>query len=760
MAPNIAKCLSVRGTIQGVGFRPFVFQLATRLDLGGMVSNTSEGVAIHVEGARAAVDIFCKILKKEPPPLSHITAISSKAVSPEGVTGFSIGESVSHLEKAAFIPPDVGVCDNCLSELRDPRDRRYRYPFITCTHCGPRYSIIEDLPYDRPLTMMNAFPMCKACRAEYEDPASRRFHAQPIACPDCGPRVFLYDAGRRLVPGPDPILEARDLLKSGHILAIKGLGGFHLAVDALNDDAVKRLRDRKKRPDKPLAIMSPSLAEITRYAMVSPGEAKTLQAHTKPIVLLKKKSPCLLSEAVAPGNRRAGVMLPYTPLHYLLTEGTTALVMTSGNAVGSPVEKDTDRAFASLSGVADYFLVHDRMIYQRCDDSVVQHVGGGSRMVRRARGFAPSPIRLKNAMPQVLAVGGELKNTICLTRQQYAFLSQHIGDMTDADTFRVFEETVHHMKHVLGISPECVAHDLHPDFETTRYAQHLFGVEKIAVQHHHAHVAACMAEHHLTGPVIGLALDGSGYGGDGAVWGGEVLVADTTRFHRAAHLDYVPMPGGDAAVREPWRMALGYLHHAYGSGFRDLDLAMLGMLDAEAVAMTEKMISGKVNTPLTSSLGRLFDGVAALTGLRQRVTFESQAAMELEAVAGTRLFNGGPRYPYDIHGTPGAVRHVGLGPLIRAVTEDVMSDAPRREISRRFHLTVIDLFTDLCVVLGRETGIRDTVLSGGVFQNALILSGLSRSLAKNGFKVYSHSRVPANDGGLCLGQALVAGSRR
>lgn len=759
MAPTIAKCLSVRGTVQGVGFRPFVFHLATALGLTGTVFNTGEGVEIHVEGPRETVDHFCRNLKTKSPPLACITNLSTVPGVITGRSDFTIGASIGHAEASPFISPDVGVCDECLSELRDPRNRRYRYPFINCTHCGPRYTIIETLPYDRPFTMMKVFDLCDACRAEYRDPAGRRFHAQSIACPECGPQVALYDARRRSISDRDPIRKTAALLKAGHIVAVKGLGGFHLAVDALNDQAVGRLRERKQRPDKPLAVMSPDLAAATRFAVISPAEAKSLQSIERPIVLLKKKSPCLLSEGVAPGNKCVGVMLPYTPLHYLLTEGATALVMTSGNIGGSPVERDTDQAFAALSGVADYFLVHDRMIFQRCDDSLVHHMAGKPRSVRRARGFAPSPLRLKNAMPRVLAVGGELKNTICLTRDRYAFLSQHIGDMTEANTYRFFEETVSHMKHVLGISPERIAHDLHPDFETTRYTRNLSGVETIAVQHHHAHVAACMAEHRLTSPVIGLALDGNGYGADGAVWGGEVLIAETTRFRRAAHLGYVPMPGGDAAVREPWRMGLAYLYHAFGSGFRNLDLAFLSTLDVEAVGLTEKMISRRVNTPLTSSLGRLFDGVAALAGLRQRTTYEGQAAMELEAVAGKRLSANLARYPYGIVRSENGTHCVDLKPLIQAVITDVNSGVSVRKISRRFHTTVIALFTDLCVTVGRETRIRDAVLSGGVLQNALILSGLSRGLVKKGFRVYSHSRVPANDGGLCLGQALVAGSR-
>jgi hydrogenase maturation protein HypF len=748
----IARKVEINGIVQGVGFRPFVFQAAHRHGIRGTVANTATGVSIHAEGAPEKIADFCRELAESPPPLAHITAMRIFEEAAAGQTAFTITASSGRDRRGTLISPDVAVCADCLAELFDPANRRFRYPFINCTNCGPRYTIIADIPYDRPKTAMKAFAMCPQCQAEYDDPLDRRFHAQPNACAACGPSAGLCAAAGAPLVCNDAIAAAADLLKAGAIVAVKGLGGYHLAVDAENPAALARLRRRKHRDDKPFAVMSRDLQAVARYARVTPAEAALLTSCQRPIVLLAKNSPHPLAAAIAPGNRWIGVMLPYTPVHHLLlAEGFLALVMTSGNLSAEPIAIANDEALDRLEGIADYFLVHDRDILLRSDDSVVRHAAGATRFLRRSRGFVPTPVFLKDPTPPILACGAELKNTVCLTRGDQAFVSQHVGDMENLATFEFFQETVNHLKRILDITPRVVAHDLHPDYLSTRFAEAQGGLRRVGVQHHHAHIVSCLAENQAAGPVIGLAFDGTGYGTDGAIWGGEVLLVEAARFRRAAHLAYVPLPGGAAAIREPWRMALSYLWDAFGDDYRKLDLPLLKARDAARIETVAAMVRRGLNAPPTSSLGRLFDAVAALAGIRYHVTFEGQAAMELEMAAG-----GAPERPYAVGWEEGAVRRIPPAPIIRGVVADLLAGVPAAVVSGRFHATLVDLFTRLCAALRVETGIERVALSGGVFQNLLLFTGLKDSLEKQGFTVFSHTRVPTSDGGIALGQAVVA----
>jgi hydrogenase maturation protein HypF len=747
-----ARRVNVNGIVQGVGFRPFVYQLAARYGLKGEVANTAAGVSIHIEGPAEGLRAFEADLSARRPPLAHIVEVQSLPEPLGNFSEFRIVASRPGDAMTTLISPDVAVCEDCLRELFDPADRRFHYPFINCTNCGPRYTIIDDIPYDRPKTSMRCFVQCPQCQAEYNDPLDRRFHAQPNACPACGPRVFLTDNAGHDVAAEDPIAAAAGILRRGLVLALKGLGGFHLAADALNAGALSRLRQRKLREEKPFAVMAPDLATLRTFAAAGPEEEALLGSIERPIVLLPKRRPQALCEEVAPRNPYVGVMLPYTPLHHLLLrQGFTALVMTSGNLSEEPIAIDNEEALARLSGIADFFLIHDREIYLRSDDSVVRRAAGETRFLRRSRGFVPMPVFLKDKLPPVLACGAELKNTVCLTRGNQAFLSQHIGDLENLATYEFFQKTIAHLERILEVRPEIVACDMHPDYLSTRWAEEQPGVRLHRVQHHHAHVAACMAEHRLEGPVIGVACDGTGYGPDGTVWGGEVLLADAKGFERAAHLACVPMPGSAAAIREPWRMAVSYLYDAFGAGLLDLDLPVLAATGGDRLTLMLEMITRRVNSPLTSSLGRLFDAVAALAGLRRRVSFEGQAAMELEMAA-----DAATDAAYDVDWQGGHPVQVLPAPVIRGVVGDLRQGVSAGTISVKFHNTLIRLFTELCCRIRGERGLDRVVLSGGVFQNTRLLSGLIPALSARGFHVYSHRLVPPNDGGLALGQALIA----
>jgi hydrogenase maturation protein HypF len=751
-SPIEARKIRVQGIVQGVGFRPFVYQLATTLDLAGRVSNTSSGVSIELEGRSDRLLTFVERLSTHSPPLSQITRVDIASIQPAGYQEFTIVHSQKGSQRATLISPDVSICEDCRAELFDPQDRRFRYPFINCTNCGPRYTIINDIPYDRPKTSMRHFKMCPECQSEYDDPGNRRFHAQPNACPVCGPQASLFDRARNKLKTTDPIETAIKHLHSGRVLAVKGLGGFHLVVDAHNQDAVTRLRHRKRREEKPLAVMSANLRIIRQYAEIRPEEATLLQSHQRPIVLLEKSRHYTLAGGVSPNNRTIGVMLPYTPLHYLLVnEAFTALVMTSANLSEEPIAIDNQDAFKRLADIADFFLIHDRDIYLRSDDSVVRFVNQCPRFLRRSRGYVPVPVFLKHPIKPILACGAELKNTIGLSRGSEVFLSQHIGDLENLATYDFFELTIAHLRRILSIEPEIIACDMHPDYLSTRYADKQEHLEKITVQHHHAHIVSCMAENQVIEPVIGLSFDGTGYGTDGSIWGGEVLLARYDGFERVAHLAPTPMPGGAAAIKEPWRMAISYLHQTYGEGFRNRKLAFLESLTTNQISITTQMIEKGVNVPQTSSLGRFFDGISALMGLRTKVAFEGQAAMELEMLASGSITD-----VYDYAWSSQDGYQIDPRAIIQGIVTDVENDILPAVISDKFHTTLIKLFSDLCRVLKKETGISQVALSGGCFQNAILLGGLARELQTNGFQVLTHKKVPANDGGICLGQALIA----
>jgi hydrogenase maturation protein HypF len=748
-----AKAL-ITGIVQGVGFRPFLYNLASSLDLAGYVVNTARGVDLEVEGSEEAIKDFFKAISTAPPPLSYIKDVTWCFVSPTNATGFEIGESLPGEERAALISPDVCVCEECLAEMEDPSDRRYGYPFINCTNCGPRYTIIEDIPYDRCSTTMKTFHMCPQCLAEYHDPTNRRFHAQPNACPSCGPKVSLLDRKGIDMKKGDPLREAVELLAMGKILAVKGLGGFHLAADARNDEAVMELRRRKNREEKPFAVMVRDLNTARRISIIDDDEARVLLSRERPIVLLRKRVSNGLSTHVSPVNSHFGLMLPYTPLHHLLMKGPCdALVMTSGNRSDEPITFTNEGALRELSDIADFFLIHDREIHTRSDDSVVRVFKGKPQHIRRSRGYVPVPVFLsppEGHLPSSLGLGAELKCTICLVKEDRAFLSQHIGDMENLETFDCFKTTLEHLQRILEISPSVAVHDLHPDYLSTRYALSLEGLQVVPMQHHHAHVVSCMAENAFYGPAIGVALDGTGYGPDGTVWGGEVFVADPLSFRRVCHLDTVPLPGGDAAAKAPWRMALSYLHRAYGKACLDLEIPFIQELERGRAEQIITISERGINSPLTSSCGRLFDAVSALIGIRQTIAYEGQAAIELEMHRGK-----GPAepYPFEIRRL-GDTMVVDTSSIIRAIVEDIRHGVSAPEISARFHRTLVDIILRVCERIRDTSGLNDVFLSGGCFQNLALLEGATDALSGAGFEVRFHSKVPTNDAGVSLGQAV------
>jgi hydrogenase maturation protein HypF len=745
---------TIKGIVQGVGFRPFIYNLARTYALKGFVSNTSEGVFLEAEGPAEAVDAFHRAIPVRKPPLAHIRSMEVWEQEPKSYSDFTIHESQTREHRSTLISPDVCICGDCLKELFDPNDRRFRYPFINCTNCGPRYTIIMDIPYDRPFTAMKHFKMCPSCDREYHDPNDRRFHAQPNACWDCGPLVRIWDPGRKEIRTEDPVLDAQRLLKEGKILAIKGLGGFHLAVDATNSEAVKRLRDRKHREEKPLALMCRTVERAGRFARVTESEEALLTSIERPIVLLEKRPNPYIAEEVSPRNRNYGVMLPYAPLHYLLLQDDAllALVMTSGNISEEPIAIDNDEAFVRLEGIADYFLNHDRDIYLRSDDSIVRVVGGKTRQLRRSRGYVPVPVFVKEPLEAILACGAEWKDTICVTRQDQAFLSQHIGDLENLETLNFFEMTIAHLKRILEIEPKIIAYDLHPNYLSTQYALQQTGMIQVGVQHHHAHIVSAMAEHGLAGTVIGIGLDGTGYGTDGHIWGGEVLAAQAHTFQRIGHFSYLPLPGGAAAIKEPWRMAVSGLFDAFGDDFPDLELPFLRGISQEKFDILIQMIKRRVNTPLTSSCGRLFDSVAAIAGVRNYVAYEGQAAVELEAAAADDWER---VYPFEIRETDG-IAQFPPAPIIRGVVKDVKAGRSIGLISAAFHNTLATLFTEVCRRVRESRNLHRVVLSGGCFQNSRLLVQLTETLEADGFEVFSQAAVPTNDGGVALGQAVAA----
>ena len=746
MNTSCRRRIIVQGIVQGVGFRPFVYRQATLHTLSGSVANTSQGVVIEAQGDLEAVELFLTALSRKAPAQALITEISFAEIPPHPEIGFTIVLSDPAGPASTLIAPDLCVCDDCLQELFDPQNRRYRYPFINCTHCGPRFTIIKGIPYDRPATAMAPFTMCPACQAEYDDPLDRRFHAQPNACPACGPQVSLGDSHGHPLAG-EPFSIAADLLAKGEIIAIKGLGGFHLAVDAANDRAVERLRQRKGRAGKPFAIMVADLTSARMLCTLTDEGEKVLASPRRPILLAQRRGVIPISPLVALGVNDLGLMLPYTPLHYLIFKAYPhPLVMTSANLSEEPICIDNQEAMTRLAEIADAFLVHDREISCRADDSVVMLGQGRVQMLRRSRGQVPMPIIVEGRGAQVLAVGGELKGSSCLLKEQYVFLSQHLGDLKNLSALAFFKEATHHLLTIFDARPQLVVHDLHPDYLSSQWAIEESGLPVLAVQHHHAHLAACLAENRHPGPAIGLIMDGTGYGTDGTIWGGEVLIGGFHGYERFAFIEPMPLPGGEIAIREPWRAAVGYLTQVFGPEIPALDF--LANHDWSKVG---EIAAKGLNSPQTSSCGRLFDAVAAMAGGRQTIAYEGQAAIEFMYAAGTLSSRA---YQVEVQeGVTGRVMMVA--PLLRQIVSDLQRGLSLATISRRFHRTLVELLALTAKQAALYSGLDTVVLSGGVFANHLLLDGLTDTLTKVGLTVLSHTLTPPGDGSLALGQAMI-----
>jgi hydrogenase maturation protein HypF len=763
--------VAIRGAVQGVGFRPFVYRLATELKLTGWVNNSSQGVFIEAEGPEIALRDLLLRLEREKPSRSHIQSLEPSYADPVGYAGFEVRESAEGGAKTALILPDIATCPDCLREILDPADRRYRYPFTNCTNCGPRFSIMESLPYDRERTSMRAFNMCPDCRKEYGDPANRRFHAQPNACPECGPRLELWDAdGKPLVSRDDALLAASSHLREGRIVAVKGLGGFHLFADARNEDAVALLRRRKGREEKPLALMVPSVAVARDLCVVFPLEERLLLAPEAPIVIMSRRPGSAVALSVSPGNPSLGVMLPYTPLHHLLMEGLGfPVVATSGNISEEPIVTEGREALVRLHGIADVFLVHDRPIVRHVDDSVVRIVLDRELVLRRSRGYAPLPVDVgpmlssaskpsspqsasaltsgKPCLPPAVAVGAHLKNTVAVTVGSNVFISQHIGDLENPAALAAFHDAIAALTEMYGVEPELVASDLHPDYASTSWAR-ATGLPVVGVQHHYAHVLACMAENGLQAPVLGVAWDGTGYGPDGTVWGGEFLRVDDTGYRRAGRLRRFRLPGGDAAIREPRRSAIGILHAMFGDKLFEMkDLMPVSDFSGGELGILRTMLARGINAPLTSSAGRLFDAVAAITGGRQANRYEGQAAMELEYAA----LGDAEAYPFPLVSEDGEIV-ADWGPAVERVIANVRTGVPVGRIAMAFHAGLANLIAAMAV----RTGEKRVALTGGCFQNRLLTELAVRALTAAGCAPYWHQRVPPNDGGIALGQAVAA----
>ncbi|MFB0528097.1 MAG: carbamoyltransferase HypF [bacterium] len=765
--------ITVKGVVQGVGFRPFVHRLAEEFRLRGWVKNTTAGVVMEVEGRKRNVKEFYDEITLRKPPPAQIKEKKITYQAPRGTKSFTIKESTSRPKKEVLISPDIAFCQECLKELKNSSNRRHHYPFINCTNCGPRFTIIKDLPYDRPLTTMKKFRMCPICQNEYEDISWRRYHAQPNACPQCGPEIELIKSRKSIRESIDyqyrlkrlEALQATvELLKKGKIVAIKGLGGFHLACDATNSVAVERLRQRKGRPYKPFAIMVPDIETAKKHCLVSQQEEKLLSDWQKPIILLKKREDSKISDLVTPNNNCLGVMLPYTPLHYLLfrslSSSPSALVMTSGNLSDQPIEISNQEAIDNLSHIADYFLIHNRDIYNRCDDSIVEIFSKEPIHIRRARGYVPFPLELDSKVASILACGAELKNTFCLTKENYAFISQYIGDLKDYKTLQYYEQMLRRFEKLFDITPEIVTHDLHPDYLSTQYALDVARrspkILRVPVQHHHAHIVSCLVENKVKQKVIGVAFDGIGYGPDGNIWGGEFLVADCRDFLRIGQLKYLPLPGGDRAVDEPWRMAVSLLVEAFGKRVPRIDFTDRWK---KKIPIILGMIEKRINSPLTSSMGRFFDGVSSLLGICDVNTYEGQAAMELESVAHQLSSSSGnlltQKYRYEIQEEKGTFI-VEPAWIVRGIVEDLQKSIPKSIIAAKFHNSIADIIKDVSLKIKKRTGIGRVALSGGVFQNRLLLGLTLGKLTERGFICYYQKEIPPNDGGISLGQAIIA----
>ncbi len=761
--------LTIEGTVQGVGFRPFVYRLARRFKIGGTIANTGRGVVIQAEGLAADLDGFLQALTGEAPPLARISAISQRKIPPVAYRqAFTILESRNGCATQAMIPADIALCDDCRKELLDPADRRYRYPFINCTNCGPRFTIVSSIPYDRHRTSMDAFPMCGPCQAEYDDPDNRRFHAQPNACAHCGPLISWHDCSGKQIVCHDPLTEAVTALNNGLIVALRGMGGFHLVVDAGSEEAIDRLRQGKQRRSKPLAIMMPDLDTISTLCHLPPLAVQSLTSPAHPIVLLKTRENASLAANLASGMVETGVMLPYTPLHQLLFANPNcprALVMTSGNRSGEPLCIDNRQAISHLGEIADFFLLHNREIVTRADDSVVRIMHHQPRLLRRARGYAPTPIQLSCSLPPLLACGSALKNTFCLTRQKDAFLSQHIGDLSNGESLDFFKESIYHLQTLVDVRPQLIVCDLHPDYLSSQHGQELareLGLPLEQVQHHHAHGVAVMAEHDLEGKALAIILDGTGLGPDGTIWGGEILEMTRTSFSRRGHLAPLPLPGGDVAARQPWRMGLAALYHSCGEEGMAASLlpaALRGIAEEKRSALLTMMQSG-LNTPLTSSCGRLFDAVAALLGIRLDSDFEGQAAMELEALADQKTEDRGERREASVEiMDKNGLFIIESSRFIRRMLRDLQDGRSVPCLAMDFHCWLIESFVLAVNRIAAASTLRTVVLSGGCLQNRILMQGLFQALEQDGFQVFTGREVPVNDGGISLGQAVIGGLR-
>ncbi len=747
--------ISINGIVQGVGFRPFIYRLAHEMNLKGTVLNSGNGIEIEVENSEAILKKFIKRIKDESPQLAKITHISNTKSSCKGYLTFSISSSERQNKPTTLISPDSSVCPDCLKEMFDPGDRRYRYPFINCTNCGPRYTIIKNIPYDRPFTSMSVFEMCPQCSAEYSNPLDRRFHAQPNACPQCGPELVLAEKGNERIATDDPISETIKLLKQGSILAIRGIGGFHLAADPQNNQTIRILRERKGRAGKPFALMADSLDTIKKHCYVSPADEKLLTDVKRPIVLLKKKNHISIADDVAPKNKYLGFMLPYSPIHFLLfSEDINVLIMTSANYSDEPIAIKNDEALERLGNIADYFLFHDREIIQRCDDSICRIVMDNTFVIRRSRGFVPEPVFIDKSLPEViLGCGGELKNTIALGYENKVFLSQHIGDLDNPSAYNFFKESIDLFKKIFEKEPSCIAYDMHPEYLSSKWAKQQ-AMKTIPIQHHHAHLASVMTDNAISEPTIGLILDGTGYGADGTIWGGEILIGDFFGFERFAWLEPFALLGGEAGIKQPWRLAFSILYKVYGDDFINLSLPVLNEFSPKELKRYITVLQKGINTPLTSSCGRLFDAVSSLLNICNLVTYEAQAAIELEMTADPENKAIYPQVFEKIN----PEGPINTNMLIQELVNDHLNKKPVEVISSMFHNTLAEIFTKVIISARQKTGINRVGLSGGVFQNVLFFSKIYSLLQKSDFEVLIHKNVPCNDGGLALGQTVIAGA--
>lgn len=748
--------LKVEGIVQGVGFRPFIYNEALALDLKGWINNNSEGVYIDVEGEEKKLNDFINNLKLKKPSLAKIENIIIQEKELINYKSFDIRESERKNEKITLISPDVATCKDCLEDITNPLNKRYKYPFTNCTNCGPRFSIIKAIPYDRDNTTMKKFKMCRECNEEYTDPVNRRFHAQPNVCKECGPELWIQDFKGIKIETKDVLGWTRKKLKEGKIFAIKGLGGFHLVCDAENEEAINILRTRKKRPHKSFAVMMKDIDKVKKYCYVNEEEEKVLIGTKKPIVILDRINSCNLSESIAPKQKTLGVMLPYTPLHYLLLEDDVEiLIMTSANVNGLPLEYDNESAIDNLKDIADYFLLHNRDIYMPIDDSVVRVVDNEVRIVRRARGYVPEPIKIEN-IKEVLACGSNMKNTFCIGKENYLFLSQYNGNLENIETIEHYKNNIEHFKNIFHFTPKYIACDMHPNYASSEYAYNS-PLPKIQVQHHHAHIVSCLVENNINKKVIGIAYDGTGYGIDGRIWGGEFLLCNNKEFTRLGHLDYIKMPGGDKAVKEPWRMAVAYIYKIFKSKIwkecssdtqmREILIKLYGNKAINIISMIE----ADINCPETSSMGRFFDAVSSLIGIRNHITYEGQAAIELEAAASKKSLD---FYDYDIPLSEGYI----LKPekIIVGIIKDKLIGEEASIISDKFHNTIIKCSKDMCNLIRKDTGVNEVALSGGVFQNSYLLKNLINELENEKFTVYTNKLIPTNDGGVALGQIVIA----